>query len=139
MGGDVTPLEENADLPGLTPKRGDFPYHIDSSHLDGRIVDDAAWQRRWRRIPAQSGSWYATPSGAVGCCFTAILAAEWRGVLNGSCNSERPLVFSHLVLTKTLSVRRAREIRARITRRMDLWERGQHAGLMGDANAEGAD
>ena len=29
-------------------------------------------------------------------------------------------------------------IRARITRRMDLWERGQHAGLVGDAEAEGA-
>ena len=38
-----------------------------------------------------------------------------------------------------LGVRRAREIRARITRRMDLWERGQHAGLVGDAEAEGAD
>ena len=35
-------------------------------------------------------------------------------------------------------MRRAREIRARITRRMDLWERGQHAGLVGDAEAEGA-
>ena len=37
-----------------------------------------------------------------------------------------------------LGVRRACEIRARITRRMDLWERGQHAGLVGDAEAEGA-
>ena len=37
-----------------------------------------------------------------------------------------------------LGDRRAREIRARITRRMDLWERGQHAGLVGDAEAEGA-
>ena len=36
-------------------------------------------------------------------------------------------------------VRPAREIKARITRRMDLWERGQHAGLVGDAKVEGAD
>ena len=83
-------------------------------------------------------SWYATPSGAVGRRFTEILVAEWWGFLNRSRNSERPLVFAHVVLTKTLGVRRAREIRARITRRMDLWERGQHAGLMGDAKAEGA-
>ena len=67
-----------------------------------------------------------------------ILAAECRGVLSRSWNSERPLVFAHVVLTKTLGVRRAREIRAWITRRMDLWERGQHAGLVGDAEAEGA-
>ena len=42
------------------------------------------------------------------------------------------------MLTKTLGIRRAREIRARITRRMDLWERRQHAGLVGDSEAEGA-
>ena len=35
-------------------------------------------------------------------------------------------------------VRRAREIRARINRRMNLWKRGQHAGLVGDVKAEGA-
>ena len=53
-------------------------------------------------------------------------------------NSGRPLVFAHVVIRKTLGVRRAREIRARITRRMDLWERVQHAGLVGDAEAEGS-
>ena len=37
-----------------------------------------------------------------------------------------------------MGVCRAWEIRARITRRMDLWERGQHAGLVGEAEAEGA-
>ena len=83
-------------------------------------------------------SWYATPSGAVGRHFTAILAAEWRGLLARSWNSERPLVFAHAVLAKTLDICQAREIRARITRRMDLWERGLHAGLGGDAEAEGA-
>ena len=37
-----------------------------------------------------------------------------------------------------LGVRRAKEIRARITRQMDLSERGLHAGLVGDTEAEGA-
>ena len=37
-----------------------------------------------------------------------------------------------------MGVRRAREIRVRITRLMDLWERGLHAGLVGDAEAEGS-
>ena len=59
------------------------------------------------------------------------------GFLSRSWNSKRPLVFAHVVLTKTLGVRRARNIRARITRSMDLWERRQHAGLVGDAEAEG--
>ena len=63
------------------------------------------------------------------------MAAEWRGVLILSWNSKIPLVFTHVVLTKTLGVRRSRDIQASITRRMDLWERGQHAGLVGDAEA----
>ena len=67
----------------------------------------------------------------------AILAAECRGVLDRIWNTERPLVFAHVVLTKTLGVRRARDIWERITMRMDLWERDLHAGLVGDAEAEG--
>ena len=142
----MSPLEENADLPDFTPKRAhlllrglyvEFVHHNERSHMDGE-TDDDLWQRRWHRLSAQSVIWYATPSGAVGRHFTSILAAEWRGVLGRSWNSKRPLVFPYVFLTKTLGVRRAREIRARITRRMDLWERGQHAGLVGDAEAEGA-
>ena len=74
----------------------------------------------------------------MGRHFTAILAAEWRGVLSWSWNSERPLVFAHFVLTKTLGVRQAHEIWARINKPMDLWERGQDVGLGGDAEVEGA-
>ena len=115
---------------------GDFLHHNNGSHLDGGVADDAIWQRRWRQLAAQSASWYAMPSGAVGRRFTAILDAEWRGVLGRSWNFERPLVFAHIVLTKMLGVRRAQEIRARIMRQMDLWEKGLHAGLVGDAEAE---
>ena len=66
------------------------------------------------------------------------MAAEWRGVLSRSWNSERPLVFAHVVLTKTLDVRGYLDIWDIITRRMDLWERGLHVGLVGDAEEEGA-
>ena len=74
----------------------------------------------------------------MGRRFTAILVAEWRGVISRSWNSKRPLVFAHVFLTKTLGVRPVREIRAWITRRMDLWDRGQHVDLVGDTEAEGA-
>ena len=133
MGGDATPPEENTYLLGFHPERahlllqgvyGDFPHQNDGTHLDGGIEDKSAWQRRLRRLAAQSASWYATPSGAVGRRFTEILTAEWRGVLSQSWNSEIPLVFAHVVLSKTLGARQAWEIRARITRRMDLWSRG---------------
>ena len=125
IGGDATLLEENANLQGFTPEHaylllqgfyGDFLHHNYESHLEGGILDDALWQHRWRRLAAQLASWYATPSGAVGRRFKEILAAELWGALDRSWNSERTLAFSHVVLTKTLGVCRAQDIRARITR-----------------------
>ena len=107
--------------------------------MDRGIANDAAWQRRWRRLADQSASWYATPFCAVGHRLTAILDAGWQRFLGRSWNSERTLVFSHVVLTKTLGIRRACDIRGRITRRMDLWERCLQAGFVGDSEVEGAD
>ena len=42
------------------------------------------------------------------------------------------------VLTKTLFVCRAKDIREQIIRRMDIWERGFHTVLVGGVEAEGA-
>ena len=145
-GGRPPPPEENAGLLYFTPDRvqmllrevyGEFPHHNDGLYLDGGVADDAIWQCRWHQIAAHSDSWYITPSGAVGRRFTALLAVEWQGVLGTSWNSEKTLVFAHVVLTKTLGVCRAKEIQAWITRRMDLWERGLHASLVVDNDSEG--
>ena len=142
-----SPPDENADLSDFTPKRahlllqgvyGDFPHHNDGSYLDRGVEDDSIWQHHWRRISVQLDSWYSMPSGSVGRRFMEILAAEWRGLLDMSWNSERPLIFAHVVLTNMLGVCRAKEIRARITRRMDLWDKGLHAGLVGDTESEGS-
>ena len=77
------------------------------------------------------------PPSKVGRQFTAVLDVEWQGVLNRKWNSEQPLVFAHVVLTRTLSACKARKIRTSIDRRLDLWERGIHARLLGGALAEG--
>ena len=146
-GGGLPPSEENANLPVFTPDYahlllwevyGEFPHHNDGSHLDGGVADDFLWQRCGSRLAAQSARGYATPTGAVGHRFTAVMVVKWQGVINRSWNSKRPLVFAHCVLTKTLGVRRAQEIRVRITRGVDFWERVIHAGLVVNADAEGS-
>ena len=58
-------------------------------------------------------------------------------MLDRKWNSERPLVFSHVVLTRTLSAHKARDIRERIDRRLDLWYRVIHTDLVRDELAEG--
>ena len=41
-------------------------------------------------------------------------------MLDRKWNSKRPLVFDHVVLTKTLGAHKAREIQERIDSRLDL-------------------
>ena len=106
--------------------------------MDGRVLYNAVWKHCLRRLTMQFSSWYATPSRAICCRFMAILYTELQGVLSRSWNSERPLIFSHAVFKNTLGVCRDIEIRAIVTRRMDLWERDLHAGLVGEAKVEGA-
>ena len=145
-GGAPPSTTEGADLQGFTPERAhlllreiyeDFTHHNDGTYLSGGFLDDVTWQSCWRRIAVQSDIWYSMPPGKVGCRFTAVLTAEWKGVLDRKWNFERLLVFSHVVLTKTLGARKAREIRARINHQLNLWERGIHKGLVGDALVKG--
>ena len=42
-------------------------------------------------------------------------------MLDRKWDSKRPFVFSHVVLTRSLSARKFREIWARIDRQLDLW------------------
>ena len=107
------------DLLEFTPSRahlllagvfGDHPHNNNTAHLDRGVLDDAVLQRHWCLMAAQSASWYSTPQGVLGHRFMDLLAEEWRGVLKRSCNSDRPLVFAHVILTNTLGILRAREI-----------------------------
>ena len=72
-GGMRTPERVHLLLQGVY---GEFLHHNNGSHLDEGVADDAIWQRRWRRIAVQLAIWHATPSGAVGRRFKAIMAAE---------------------------------------------------------------
>ena len=139
--------EEGSDLQGFLPSQehqfmvdvyGDNLHHNNGTHLDRGVADDALWQRRWWRLTDQSARWYATSPWYVRRRFTARLDAEYRGVCKRRWNSEQTLVFAHVILMNTPGARQAKDIRAMISWRMDLWEEGQHAGLVGDTEAEGA-
>ena len=69
----------------------------------------------------------------MGRRFTAVLATEWRGLLDWKWNSEQPLVFVHVVLKRTKGACNVRETQARINRRLDLWEKDIQVILLGSA------
>ena len=95
------------------------------------VLENSFCQQRWRRLAVQLASWYYTPSGAVGHRFTKILAVELQGVLNRRWNSVRPIFFVYINLKKTLVFHRAREIRAIVKMRLNLWKKGIHEVLVG--------
>ena len=61
-----------------------------------------------------------------------MLASEFNGVRARKWNSERPIIFAPIILRKTTGVYKARDIRTRITRRLNEWEKGNHAALVAD-------
>ena len=115
---------------------GDHVHDNDGSHLDGGIATDSLWQKRWTRIRQLSTTRYIVLKGAVGRRFLTILVDEFRGARDRQWNSERPLVFASVILQKTPGVRRAKDIRSRLTKRMDLWDKGCHIALVDDTELE---
>jgi hypothetical protein len=138
-------LEEGADLPGyestpadqlLDSVYGDHPHNNDGRHLDGGIIDDQKWQSLWLRVTQLAPTRYAVPKGKVGKRFLVTLTNEFRGARERRWNSERPLVFAATILQSTTGVRRSKDIRRRLARRMDLWDQGCFVALVDDTEVE---
>eukprot|EP00957_Ditylum_brightwellii_P023109 1743243-Ditylum_brightwellii.AAC.1 len=139
--GEQPQAEEGTDLPGFADAPadvklwqvfGDTIHHNDGTHMDGGVPNDVTWQRRWRKIISRPTNWYNVPSGPVGRRFATILTVEFAGVRDQHWNSEQVIVFIAVVLQTTPDTRWSRDIRAQISRCMDLWEEGLHARLVDD-------
>ena len=140
----ITP-DVGADQPGyvvtaadrlLDTAIGDHVHENAGIHLDGGIATDALWQRRWRRMALIATTRYQAPACKVGRRFLTILVAEFRGARERLWNSERPLVFVATVLQTTPGVRRSKDIRLRLTQRMDLWDQGHFKALVDNTEGE---
>ena len=86
---------------------GDHLHHNDRVHLYRGLFDDVLCQRFWCQLVSQSDSCHTTPLGEI------------------------------FVLTNILCAYHAREIWARIGRRLYHWGRGHHMELIVDMEAEG--
>jgi hypothetical protein len=138
-------IEAGADLPGYEPTPadvlldavyGDHVHPNDGRHLDGGIRDDLPWQSRWTRSVQLAPTRYSVPKGKVGKRFLVILTKEFQGARERHWNSERPLVFAATILQTTPGVRRSKDIRRRLARRMDLWDLGCFSALVDDTEVE---
>ena len=134
-------MEADADLPDavlveadrlLDAVYGDHPHQNDGTHLTGGVAFDKLWQGHFNRLAVLPQSHYSLPNGKVGKRFIRILSEEFAGIEAREWNSERPLVYVMVILQKDDGVRRAKDIRARLLQRMNLWEEGEWALLVDD-------
>ena len=136
--------ERDADLEGqplteadrrLIAVYGDIVHRNDGRHLHGGVADDEAMCALYDRLVAHTRPLYDAPKGKVGARFVGVLAKELRAVRQRTSNSERPMMLAAAVLRRDHNSTRAKDIRRRIDRRLDLWEEGKVEALVEDAIA----
>ena len=108
---------------------GDTVHRNDGRHLHGGIAEDEAMCMLYDRVTSYAHPLYSPPKGAVGRQFLTTFAAELAKVRTRESNSERAMIFPALILRKESHIRKACDIRRRITRRMALWKDGKIAEL----------
>ena len=102
------------------------------------MVDDPIWQQRYRRLVASYLPQYERPQGHIGKRFIQIQTVVWQSVHLQHAKSEKALYFALIILRRTPNVKKAKDIKTRLEKRMDLWEQGKCACLVNDTVAEGA-
>lgn len=109
---------------------GDHVHQNPGTHLHGGISDDAVWQAYWRRLIPLQPQQYNLPTGAVGRRFIETLTDLLIGVKRRKWNSERFFVFQTVVLQRTRDCVKARDIKNRLSWRMDAWDAGKFGMLV---------
>ena len=87
----------------------------------------------WWKTVELRGKQYQLPHGNVGKRFLNILSEEIERCTAGRQTSEREFIFTALVLQRDKMVRKAKDIRPLLSRRMDMWEAGSLSELLQEA------
>jgi hypothetical protein len=83
------------------------------THLRGDIPDDKMYQDYWRRLT------YDAPLGAVGRRSIEMLADMLAGIQARKMNAERFIVFQIVVLQRLREVKKAKDVKKRLTWHME--------------------
>ena len=101
--------------------------------VNGDGGPDSDIRKLWWKTVELRGKQYELPNGNVGKRFVNILAEEIERCTAGRQPSEREFVFTALILQRDRMVRKAKDIRPLLSRRMDLWEAGRLPELLNEA------
>lgn len=131
----------NSDLPSHTQTLIDdefdrvFGDHIhlnDGTHLHNNISDDTIWQHYYQRLTNFHCSPYEVPTGSLGQRFISTLASLLNGVNNFTHNSEKFEVFIITMLQRDPIIRRTRDIKHCLEKRLNAWDLQQFNMLVNE-------
>ena len=94
---------------------------------------DSEIRSLWWEVVTLRGKQYALPNGSVGTRFVNMLSEEIELCTEGRQQSECEFIFTALVLQRDKMVRKGKDIRPLLTRRMDMWEAGKLPELLQEA------
>ena len=111
---------------------GDTIHRNDGRHLHGGVDNNHVMMALYDRVVSHPHPMYSPPKGKMGNLFLRQFATELRKVRSRETNSEQALIFPACILRKEAGVHRAKQIRKRIQKRLDLWNAGKIAELVTD-------
>jgi hypothetical protein len=92
-----------------------------------------AWGKIWERITRLRGKLYNLPGGSISKEFISLYSKEIDSFVSGSTKSESFICFPSLILQKDKSVRKTKDIRGLLRRRMQMWKNGHFNELLNEA------
>jgi hypothetical protein len=120
---DESAREKLGDLPGATILEadlkldtvyGNYVHQNTGQHLDGGIANDAELQDYWKRLVVLPPQQYNAPTGPVGKRIVDTMATIIADIKSLTCNTEKLTVFSMVILQRTWTVKRARDVKKRL-------------------------
>ena len=106
---------------------GDTLHSSNGHGLHGGVDSNTWYYKAYDMLVSYPDPMYSPPQGKIGKHFIRFQAKEFKEVRARDFNLERALILAIAVLRKEPSISRAREIKKRINRRLDLWEEGKIA------------
>ena len=85
------------------------------------VTDSSDWAKRWNTVIHLSGSHYSLPRGPVGRRYVTLLTEEIQHLTQKLYSSERLIVFSSVILQRNKMVKKTRDIKDTLERRLSLW------------------
>ena len=119
------PMSEEAHTTAENKIAQIYGEHImcnDGTHINFHIQHDRVWQKYWKEITNLPNRKYNLPKNSTGKKFIHLLTTEINNIIDRKSNSEKTIVFLSVILQKSKSITKSKDVKALLERRMTLWQ-----------------